>query len=539
MYTTRFALVAVMLSSMTLVAASIELVNPPLTLTPGESYELTANYETTVSSIVMIQLFDSSWNKLAGDWKSVASTTTSKTLSIEIPDSAISGSNYHWQVVLWDEAWGELAKDIVWTVSIGSPPSLISLNAPNLLIAGQTYEVSNNYTINENGVSMVQFLTSSWSKVASDWSTISAGSGSEDYTLTIPASTPAGTHYIWQAFIADSDWSKLKEEVRYHVTVQADQSSGEWLPEGEWVLDEALSDDFSGSGEVVGWYPYLGGGPHEYFEGGSHHLPEWPMRYTTDGDRETAEMYSSKTGNHWLNGSGQLVIRAISDKNDLNKNGPKVKTAFLQTGYPAAWDSSEPNNVRWEGRFVSPQSGPLYLSARVRTDELKGYSTWFAFWLFSRTRAYNDTPMDGTEVDVIEIVKSKDDWAHQSFNVANHWKQWGGSESQMFEKTRTDPQLNSLNYVDVEDSDYHTYGIEWTTSYMKCYVDGQLYYTFTENIPSDPVDMMMLLTIEFAQEAWWDDKGDGRVEGPFVSDDDDIREMSRVLVDHVHVYRKQ
>jgi beta-glucanase (GH16 family) len=286
----------------------------------------------------------------------------------------------------------------------------------------------------------------------------------------------------------------------------------------------------------------LGWGPHEYFPGGSNYTGEKGL-VNANGE---PQYFSTETGNHWLNGQGQLVLRAIVDKSaPQNVNGYKVETAYLQTGYPSYWDDSEPDNVKWEGRFVSPKDGPLYISARVRTDQLKGYSTWFAFWLHSQTRAYNDNPVDGTEVDVIEIVKSQNDWAKQSFNVANHWLRDdpdNGSESQMFEKGQADPDLNSLNYVNVDDSNYHTYGIEWSTTSMKCYVDGQLYYEFTDNVPSDPVDMMMMLTIEFSENSWWSGKGDGRVDGPSVDDPDNnktIREMSRVLVDHVRVYRKQ
>ena len=74
---------------------------------------------------------------------------------------------------------------------------------------------------------------------------------------------------------------------------------------------------------------------------------------------------------------------------------------------------------------------------------------------------------------------------------------------------------------------------------MKCYVDGKLYYTFTENIPTDPVDMMILLTLEYQKNVWDPDQGDGRTEGPFVSDDEKLRVMSQVYVDYVRVYKQK
>src|SRR5690606_21434096 len=96
----------------------------------------------------------------------------------------------------------------------------------------------------------------------------------------------------------------------------------------------------------------------------------------------------------------------------------------------------------------------------------------------------------------------------------------------------------STSFVDVTDADYHTYGILWSPTSMQCFVDGKPYYTFTENIPSDTVDMMILLTLEFKVNAWDPNQGDGRTEGPFVFDSPEMREMSRVLVDSVRVYRK-
>ncbi|MGZ0709468.1 glycoside hydrolase family 16 protein [Coraliomargarita sp. W4R53] len=306
---------------------------------------------------------------------------------------------------------------------------------------------------------------------------------------------------------------------------QTANADSEWLPEGDWALD--WSDEFSGSGEVDQWYPMLGYTPEEFAKN-----DEKGLRWNGPTE-DTAQMYSARSDQHWLNGDGQLVIRAVSDKNDSNANGPKVRTAYLMSGYPNKWDSTEPSNVKWDGKFVSPQDGALYISARVKTDQVVGHSTWFAFWLFSQTRAYNGNPVDGTEVDIIEIAKGAKSYLDHSFNVANHWAKSNGSESKQFNPLSDPP---ALSIVDVMDSEYHVYGIEWTTESMKCFVDGQLYYTFTENIPSDPVDMMMLLTMEFQPNAWDPNQGDGRVSGPYVSDTEDMREMSRALVDYVRVY---
>ncbi len=203
------------------------------------------------------------------------------------------------------------------------------------------------------------------------------------------------------------------------------EQPAEWLPPGEWKLDWA--DEFSGEGNPEKWFPMLGY-DHTDFKKAEKKGIRW------SGDTEdSSQMYSTKTGNHWLNGEGQLVLRIVTDKTNDNEHGSVVEGAYLLSGYPEKWEKSEPNGVKWAGKFVSPKDGPLYISASVRSDQVKGWSTWFAFWLFSKTRAYNDNPVDGTEVDMVEIVKGKKDYMANVFNVANHWKLGkGGSESLQF-----------------------------------------------------------------------------------------------------------
>lgn len=302
----------------------------------------------------------------------------------------------------------------------------------------------------------------------------------------------------------------------------------EWLPTGNWQLDWA--DEFSGTGEPSKWFPLLGyNGPE--FANNDRKGIRW------SGNTEaSSHMYSTRSGNHWLNGEGQLVMRIVTDKTQQNDHGNVVESAYLLSGYPGAWDKTEPHGVKWAGKFVSPADGPIYISASVRSDQVVGYSTWFAFWLFTETRAYNGNPTDGTEVDIAEIAKGAPNYMKKIFNVANHWQSSGGSKSRQFWEGGTPP---STSFVDVTDSAYHSYGIEWTQSYMKCYVDGKLYYTFTEHIPTNPVDMMMLLTLEFQPNAWDPNQGDGRSSGPFISDTPNLREMSRAYVDHVRIYKKQ
>lgn len=352
-------------------------------------------------------------------------------------------------------------------------------------------------------------------------------SSNPDLVETLIENNGDGTEFITVRQAATAPAS-LQGFFRLAVASNAAGPQTEWLPPGNWQLDWA--DEFSGTGEISKWFPLLGYNAPA-FETNDRKGIRW-----SGSTEESSRMYSTRDGNHWLNGEGQLVMRIVTDKTQQNEHGNVVESAYLLSGYPQEWDSSEPYGVKWGGKFVSAADGPLYISARVRSDQVVGHSTWFAFWLFTETRAYNGNPADGTEVDIVEIVKGAPNYMDKVFNVANHWQLGGGSESLQFWEGGTPP---STSFVDVTDSAYHTYGIEWTLDYMKCYVDGNLFYTFTENIPTDPVDMMMLLTLEFQPNAWDPNQGDGRTTGPFISDGPDLREMSRAFVDHVRIYKKQ
>ena len=110
----------------------------------------------------------------------------------------------------------------------------------------------------------------------------------------------------------------------------------EWLPKGEWKLDWA--DEFEGKGEIKKWYPLLGYNHIEFQERESKGI-RW-----SGSTEESSHMYSAKSGHHWLNGEGQLVMRIICDKNKKNEHGPRVEAAYLLSGYPSGWAKKGPSN---------------------------------------------------------------------------------------------------------------------------------------------------------------------------------------------------
>ena len=511
----------------TAIGQSIDLTNAPAVLAPGSTHNISVGYNSPSAGLVQIQLFDSQWNKVDSDWKSTAAGSGNRTLKIEVPSGTTLGGGYFWQGLVYNPHWVKLHESEKTGVSIAVANSLDMSNVPATLVAGESYSISADYSSLQNGVVQLQLFDSSWNQIAQQWKPISAGDGTKTFSITVPANTPAGDDYQWQGLVYNAAWVKKFEKVT-SASISETNPNGEWTPPGNWVLD--WNDEFSGTGLPDKWYPLLGYNIDDFAT-----KTEKGIRWS-GATEDTSAMYSTKTGNHWLNGMGKLVLRIVADKTESNARGTKVEGAYLLSGYPLKWDPDPNYFTKWGGKFVSPKETPLYICARVRSDKVVGHSTWFAFWLFSETRAYDSNWTNGTEVDVIEIVKGAPEYMEHAFNVANHWNLTGGSKSKQFNSGST-PKPREL--VDVTDDKYHVYGIEWTTEKMVCYVDGKKYYTFTENIPSDPQDMMMLLTMEFEKDSWDANQGDGRNSGPFVSDNAEMREMSRVYVDYVRVYKKQ
>ena len=112
------------------------------------------------------------------------------------------------------------------------------------------------------------------------------------------------------ATATDSGAEKMKSPPK-----EKSVSDHDWTHEGDWELD--WQDEFNGTGLPKKWYPFLGYTPVEFAR-----KTEKGLRW--NGKMEnSAQMYSAKTGQHWLNGKGQLVLQIATDKTKSNRNGTK------------------------------------------------------------------------------------------------------------------------------------------------------------------------------------------------------------------------
>lgn len=218
-----------------------------------------------------------------------------------------------------------------------------------------------------------------------------------------------------------------------------------------------------------------------------------------------------ETGNHgWGNNELQNYVNRIHENDTVAKiqDGALIISAI---------------------KLDKQYQGSDYISARMNTKASwkygyfemhailpAGKGTWAAFWMLPQE--FRNWPMDG-EIDIMEYVGYMPEIVHSTIHTDayNHRKHT--------EKSGT----KNINGVE---SEYHTYSLEWTDDYIKGYVDGVEYFTFSNDRKGDkrtwPFDVLFCLKLNLAIGGDW-----GGKEGV----DTDIFPAC-YQVDYVRVYQK-
>lgn len=198
------------------------------------------------------------------------------------------------------------------------------------------------------------------------------------------------------------------------------------------------------------------------FNGSSVDTTRW--RYWLDGQTRRAAI--NRAANTFVSG-GALTVRISNPNGQLTAGGLESNVGF---GY---------------GYF------------ETRSKVVGG---WAAFWLQSPGIGSGGTPaVDGTEMDIMEAC------CPGPVQHAVHWGGYGAGH-----------QFTTHTISGVVQSNWNTYGLEWTPTSYKFWVNGQLSWTFTTAI-SQRSDEVIRLTQE--------------TDGDFCGSQCDY------LVDYVRVYR--
>ena len=151
-------------------------------------------------------------------------------------------------------------------------------------------------------------------------------------------------------------------------------------------------------------------------------------------------------------------VMVASTKEQLEEKDGKI---FLY------YQKSKINDTTYlAGRFNSKNKFSLkygYYETRIHLVKPNGYQT--AFWLMPNSNGMSNdnspdgTANDGAEVDIVEGNKLN------AFSTGLHWDGYAKGVHKGKGKVIKDPNIH--------DTEYHTFGFEWTPTYLKWYYDGK------------------------------------------------------------------
>jgi beta-glucanase (GH16 family) len=237
---------------------------------------------------------------------------------------------------------------------------------------------------------------------------------------------------------------------------------------GAWTL--AFSDEFDAAGPLNG--------------------AKWGYEIGYLRNNE-AQYYTSRPENVRLEG-GNLVIEAR-------------KEAYQGYGYTSA-------SINTRGRFEF-----RYGRVEVRAKLPTGNGTWPAIWTLGANVAQVGWPACG-EIDIMENVGFDPLRIHGSIHTSAYNHTIG---------TQKTAAVSVANPWD----DFHVYAMEWYADRIDIFVDGQKYFTFTNEGTGDrawPFDKPQYLLINLAIGGSW-----GGQKGI-----DDSRFPQRYLIDYVRIYKQ-
>jgi beta-glucanase (GH16 family) len=111
-----------------------------------------------------------------------------------------------------------------------------------------------------------------------------------------------------------------------------------------------------------------------------------------------------------------------------------------------------------------------YGKVEFRAKLPKGQGTWAACWMLGNDNNYGKWPLCG-EIDILETTSEA---AKITIPQSIHCKRFNGDSSSSGNKYKS-------TTVSTATSEYHTYGIEWTSQEIKFFIDGEFTWSYNPN----------------------------------------------------------
>lgn len=173
---------------------------------------------------------------------------------------------------------------------------------------------------------------------------------------------------------------------------------------------------------------------------------------------DKGEWWYETGGNGWGNNELQYYVAGTTFYNDtlaaISDGTLKIK-ALKKKYYGMEYVSIRMNTTK------SWTYG--YFETRAKLPGGKG--VWPAFWMMPKN--FQSWPLDG-EIDIMEYVGYDPNVVHASVHTEAYNHKIG-------------TQKTSTQKISNAETEFHTYGLEWTETRIRGYVDGLLYFTFSND----------------------------------------------------------
>jgi beta-glucanase (GH16 family) len=236
----------------------------------------------------------------------------------------------------------------------------------------------------------------------------------------------------------------------------------------------------------------------------------WSDEFDREGLPDTTKWNYDTHGNEYGWGNNEQQWYTVADPdNAYIRNGILTITAIKKSTFGKDYSSS---------RLTTKGKGDWrYCKVEVRAKLPSGRGTWPAIWMLPTENRYGGWPKNG-EIDIMEHVGFNPDTVFSTIHTGafNH---------------TIGTQVGKKMGLPTATTEFHVYSTEWNESEIKSFVDGEHYFTFSNNgkgFESWPFDQPFHLILNLAIGG-----GLGGQKGI-----DDSKFPHKFEIDYVRVYQK-
>lgn len=236
----------------------------------------------------------------------------------------------------------------------------------------------------------------------------------------------------------------------------------------------------------------------------------WSDEFDHEGMPDTTKWNYDTRGNEYGWGNNEKQWYPVADPdNAYIRDGILTITAIKEPTFGKDYSSA---------RLTTKGKGDWkYCKVEVRAKVPSGLGTWPAIWMLPTENTYGGWPKSG-EIDIMEHVGFNPDTVFSTVHTAafNH---------------TIGTQVGKKTGLPTATTEYHVYTTEWNENEIKSYVDGEHYFTFTNNgegFEAWPFDQPFHLILNLAIGG-----GLGGKKGI-----DDSKFPHEFQIDYVRVYQK-